>query len=194
MSFPKLLDFSLCIWKSNFIKINLIKIYLFILFKMVKLNKESREKRRLLILQKLSEKKTITEISKELNCGASTVFRIKKSYENYLATLNYNKDKNNERLRRKNDSWKRKEKEINPNEPYFYGFCLKEKKRRRKTSLPYKARLYIYKKCKDRNTGGINGISIEKIRVLANRKFKGFKKLSSSSIARFLRKNLKEHM
>ena len=80
---------------------------------MIKLNKESREKRRLLILQKLSEKKTIAEISKEFNCGTSTVFRIKKSYENYLATLNYNKDKNNERLRRKNDSWKRKEKKIN---------------------------------------------------------------------------------
>ena len=138
---------------------------------MVKLNKESREKRRFLILQMLSEKKTIAEISKELNCGASTVFRTKKSYENFLTKLNYNKEKNNERLRRMNSTWKRKEKEANPNELYFNGFSLKEKKRTRKSSIPYKARLYIYKKCKDRNTGGVNGMSIEKIRVLANRKF-----------------------
>ena len=61
---------------------------------MVKLNKESREKRRFLILQMLSEKKTIAEISKELNCGASTVFRTKKSYENFLTKLNYYKEKN----------------------------------------------------------------------------------------------------
>ena len=158
---------------------------------MVKFNKEMREKRRLLILQKLSEKKTIADISEELNCGVSTVFRIKKSYANYLIKLDYNKPKNNERLKRKYDSWKRKEKEANINESYFYGFSLKEKKRIRKSSIPYKARLFIYKKCKDRNTGGANGVSIEKIRVLANRKFKGSKKLSSSSIARFLRKKFK---
>ena len=158
---------------------------------MVKLNKESREKRRFLILQMLSEKKTIAEISKELNCGASTVFRTKKSYENFLTKLNYNKEKNSERLRRMNSTWKRKEKEANPNELYFNGFSLKEKKRTRKSSIPYKARLYIYKKCKDRNTGGVNGMSIEKIRVLANKKFKSSKKLSSSSIARFLRKKYK---
>ena len=83
---------------------------------MVKFNKEMKEKRRLLILQKLSEKKTIADISKELNCGASTVFRIKKSYANYLIKLDYNKPKNNERLKRKYDSWKRKEKEANINE------------------------------------------------------------------------------
>ena len=127
---------------------------------MAKLNKESREKRRLLILQKLSEKKTIKDISKELNCGASTVFRIKKSYANYLVNLNYNREKKNGRLRRKNESWKTKEKVKDPNELYFYGFSLKEKRRKRKINKPYKARLYIYKKCKDRNTGGINGISI----------------------------------
>ena len=94
-------------------------------------------------------------------------------------------------MRRKNESWKRKEKEKDPNELHFYGFSLKEKRRKRKISKPYKARLYIYKKCKDRNTGGINGISIEKIRVLAYRKFKLGKKLSISSIARFLRKKYK---
>ena len=45
---------------------------------MVKLSKESREKRRFLILQMLSEK-TIAEISKEIDCETSTVFRTKKS-------------------------------------------------------------------------------------------------------------------
>jgi len=97
---------------------------------MAKLNKENREKRRLLILERLKQKKTISSISKELNCGASTVFRIKRSYKNYMARLNYNTIKHNERLEKKSEIWKRKEIEL-PNDLYFNGFSLKEQKRKR---------------------------------------------------------------
>lgn len=157
---------------------------------MVKLNKEDREKRRMLILERLSQKKTILSISKELKCGASTVFRIKKAYQNYLAKLNYNTVKHNERLEKTFTTWKRNRTE-STKDIYFNGFSLKEKRRKRKSTIPYKARLYIYKKCKDRNTGGVNGVSIEKIRVLTNKKFKNNKKLSFSVVARFLKKNFK---
>ena len=77
---------------------------------------------------------------------------------------------------------------------YFNGFPLNQKKRKRKTSIPYKLRLYLYRKCKDKNTGGPKGISIEKVRVAANKKFKKVltKTLSSSSISRFLKKKCKK--
>ena len=158
---------------------------------MVKLNKADREKRRLLILERLLQKKTISSIANELCCGLSTVFRLKKSYQNYLEGLNYDKIKHNERLEKKKDTWKRNDEEAPQTVPYFNGFSLKEQKRKRRPSIPYKTRLYIYKKCKDRRTGGINGVSIEKVRVLANKKFKNNKKLSSSSVARFLKKKFK---
>ena len=76
---------------------------------------------------------------------------------------------------------------------YFNGFPLNQKKRKRKTSIPYKLRLYLYRKFKDKNTGGPKGISIEKVRVAANKKFKKVltKTLSSSSISRFLKKKFK---
>ena len=45
-----------------------------------------------------------------------------------MTKLNNNKRKNNERLRRMDSTWKRKGKEANPNELYFNGFSLKEKR------------------------------------------------------------------
>ena len=160
---------------------------------MVKLKKKDEEKRRFLILQELDKKKTIFQIAKEIGCGTATVARIKKSYQNYMLELNYNKIKNTERLYKSNDDWNREKTKVISNQ-YFNGFPLNEKTRKRKISIPYKIRLYIYKKCKDKNTGGHKGVSIEKICIASNKKFKNIlnKKLSSSSISRFLRKRFKK--
>ena len=164
-----------------------------IYFYMVKLKRKEEEKKRFIILQELEKKKSIFQISNEIGCGSATVARVKKSYENYLLKINYNKAKNKERLDRDDANWKREKKEESF-KGYFNGFPLTEKIRKRKTSIPYKIRLYIYRKCKDKNTGGQKGMFIGKVRVAANKKFKKVltKTLTSSSISRFLKKNSKD--
>lgn len=110
---------------------------------MVKLKRKEEEKRRFIILQELAKNKRIFQISKEIGCGSTTVARIKKSYENYLLKINYNKAKNKERLDRDGSDWKRQKNEETFKE-YFNGFPLPEKIRKKKTSIPYIIRLYIY--------------------------------------------------
>ena len=55
----------------------------------------------------MQKKKSIFQISKEIGCGSATVARLKKSYENYLLKINYNKAKNKERFKRDVDNWER---------------------------------------------------------------------------------------
>ena len=81
-----------------------------IYFYMVKLKRKEEEKKRFIILQELEKKKSIFQISNEIGCGSATVARIKKSYENYLLKINYNKAKNKERLDRDDANWKREKK------------------------------------------------------------------------------------
>ena len=69
---------------------------------MVKLKRKEEEKRRFIILQELSKKKSILQISKEI--VAMYIERLKKSYENYLLKINYNKAKNKEILNREDDT------------------------------------------------------------------------------------------
>ena len=102
------------------------------------------------------------------------------------------KIKTNERLEKKDVTWERNINEEIPNE-YFNGFSVKKRKKNRKSSIPYKIRQYLYNKTKDRNPGGKNGISIEKLKILANKRFKKrlHKKLTSSTNQNYLKKRFK---
>ena len=129
--------------------------------------------RRIQIISKFLQGKTITAIAKEENCTIKTCKKWIDEYKNFISSKN---------------------KPINQNGEIDKDFNLYSAPKGHKLSIPYLVQRYIINKCKNKSTGGKDGVSINFLLSQINncskirKKLKFHGKLSKSTLHRFIKK------